>query len=103
VALCIGIDDYGGRNSLPNCVNDATDMGACAQRIGFEYVQVLRDSTQKEIMREIRRLRDERIRPGSLVLLYFSGHGAEHEGVTTCCRVVWRASIRMTMRTRRSR
>ena len=82
MALCIGIDDYGGRNSLPNCVNDATDMGACAQRIGFEYVQVLRDSTQKEIMREIRRLRDERIRPGSLVLLYFSGHGAEHEGVT---------------------
>eukprot|EP01046_Picozoa_sp_COSAG06_P083566 COSAG06_NODE_30458_length_536_cov_1.678815_1_plen_51_part_10 len=44
VALCIGIDAYGGRNTLPNCVNDATDMGTCAERMGFESVHVLRDA-----------------------------------------------------------
>jgi uncharacterized caspase-like protein len=82
VALCIGIDAYGGANTLPNCVNDATDMGACAASMGIQTVHVLKDATRGEILKQLRFMRDEEIRRGSLVLFYFSGHGQEHEGVT---------------------
>eukprot|EP01050_Picozoa_sp_SAG11_P011368 SAG11_NODE_1200_length_5538_cov_8.582460_3_plen_295_part_00 len=82
VALCIGNGAYGGSNSLPNCVADAEDMGACSRAMGFDDVTVLRDKTKSQIYQQIRRLRGSVIQSGSIVLFYFSGHGAEHEGVT---------------------
>jgi uncharacterized caspase-like protein len=83
VALCIGNDAYGGSSMLPNCVHDAEDMGTCASdSMGFDHVHVLRDATKGQIDAQIRRLCDSVIRTGSIVLFYFSGHGAEHEGIT---------------------
>jgi uncharacterized caspase-like protein len=82
VALCIGNDNYPG-NTLPNCVADAEDMGACCEQLlGFDTVIILKDANKLAIMQAVRMLRDEHIKPGSLVLFFFSGHGVEHEGVS---------------------
>ena len=82
VALCIGNDNYPG-NTLPNCVADAEDMGACCEQLlGFDTVIILKDANKLAIMQAVRKLRDEHIKPGSLVLFFFSGHGVEHEGVS---------------------
>eukprot|EP01046_Picozoa_sp_COSAG06_P036659 COSAG06_NODE_4064_length_4611_cov_23.753324_4_plen_429_part_00 len=79
VALCIGIGAYGGRNTLASPKADAEDMGACAREMGFDTV-VLTDVTKQQIMRAVRDLRDKRIQDGSIVMFFFSGHGAEHNG-----------------------
>ena len=82
VALCIGNDLYSGSDRLPNCVADARDMGQLARGMQFDHVTVLVNVTKGEIVKQVRRLRDTVIQPGSIVLFYFSGHGAEHDGVT---------------------
>ena len=83
VALCIGNDNYHIGNILPNCVADAQDMGACCEnQLGFDKTIVLTDANKATIMRVVREMRDDHVKDGSLVLVFFSGHGVEHEGVS---------------------
>jgi hypothetical protein len=82
VALCIGNDKYIG-SILPNCVADAHDMGTCCEnQLGFDKTIVLTDANKATIMRVVREMRDDHVKDGSLVLVFFSGHGVEHEGVS---------------------
>jgi uncharacterized caspase-like protein len=82
VALCIGNDKYIGK-ILPNCVADAQDMGACCEnQLGFDKTIVLTDANRATIIRVVREMRDDHVKDGSLVLVFFSGHGVEHEGVS---------------------
>ena len=83
VALCIGNDNYNIGNILPNCVADAQDMGACCEnQLGFDKTIVLTDANRATIIRVVREMRDDHVKDGSLVLVFFSGHGVEHEGVS---------------------
>ena len=66
-------------SSLPNCVADATAMAACVKRMGFETT-LLTDADRTEIMQKVRAV-SNRLADGAINLCYFSGHGAEHDGV----------------------
>jgi hypothetical protein len=79
VVLCIGIDDYPGNQLLSNC--DDMDMSDCCEnRLGFDIVKVLTNPNRAGILQRLTKFR-EYIKDGSLVVFFFSGHGAEHEGV----------------------
>ena len=77
VALCIGIDDYPG--NLTNSVSDDRDMCDCCEyRLGFDIAKVLTNLNRADILQALKEFR-EYIKDGSLVVFFFSGHGAEHE------------------------
>ena len=89
VALCMGNTDYpdlpNTLRRLPNCVNDAEDMGNCFEHLlGFDPSRtiVLKDANRTTIMKMVREMRDHHIEDGSLVGFFFSGHGVDHEGVS---------------------
>jgi uncharacterized caspase-like protein len=78
-ALCIGIKNYSpSRLALEPCLNDARDMTTALRSIGFQaqYVgdpdlQLVASSTAKFV---------NSIKPGAVVVYYFSGHGAQYNG-----------------------
>ncbi|UJR35925.1 hypothetical protein I4U23_028667 [Adineta vaga] len=78
-ALSIGINAYSPSHlRLRPCINDAADMHHALQSIGFhtQYeadldLKSMKLSTQKFI---------RSIRPGAVVLFYFSGHGVQSDG-----------------------
>jgi uncharacterized caspase-like protein len=76
-ALAIGNDSY-LVNRLPFCVNDATDLSSCLRMIGFR-VQCATDLHIMS-MKSITRQFVQSIRPGSIALFYFSGHGLQYNG-----------------------
>jgi uncharacterized caspase-like protein len=80
VALVIGNDNYSGSVSkLDNCVNDAKDMAVVLQKHHF-MVMVVSDQNRSQMLACIRAFR-QGIRDSDIVLVYFSGHGVEHDGV----------------------
>jgi formylglycine-generating enzyme required for sulfatase activity len=79
-ALVIGNSAYGADvGPLLNPVNDATDMAATLQSLGFEVTLVLNATRQQmdEALAAYRR----QLRPGGTGLFYFAGHGAQVEGM----------------------
>ncbi|CAF0830484.1 unnamed protein product [Adineta ricciae] len=78
-ALSIGINDYSPSYlRLRPCLNDATDMHHALQSIGF-HTQCERDPDLKS-MKAVTQRFVRSIRPGSVVLFYFSGHGVQSDG-----------------------
>ena len=78
---CFGINDFGGRNDLAGCVNDATDWREFAVReLGFtrEQTRMLadREATRGAILESWKWAIDG-IKPGHLVLLQGSSHGVQ--------------------------
>jgi formylglycine-generating enzyme required for sulfatase activity len=63
---------------LQNPANDATDMAATLQSIGFE-VNLLLNATRLQ-MEEALTAFSHQLRPGDVGLFYFAGHGAQIEG-----------------------
>lgn len=78
VALVIGNGDYVNAKSLPNPTNDATDMAAELQRLGFSVIQVL-NGTYGNIGQAIRKFNIQ-VEGAQIGLIYFSGHGMELGG-----------------------
>jgi formylglycine-generating enzyme required for sulfatase activity len=78
VALVIGNGGYQGLPALPNSRNDATDMAAMLQGLGFEVIP-LRDADRGDMLRALARFR-ERIAAAEVALFYFSGHGVQVAG-----------------------
>ena len=64
---------------LRNAVNDATDVAALLRQLGFT-VTLLRDASQRNMEEGIRTFTSGAPR-GSVGLFYFSGHGAQLEGL----------------------
>ena len=78
-ALVIGNSAYGADiGPLPNPVNDATDMAATLQPLGFEVTLVL-NATRQQMEEALAAFRRQ-LRPGGVGLFYFAGHGAQVEG-----------------------
>lgn len=76
-ALLIGNSSYSS-SPLRNPVNDATDMAAKLQKLGFDVLlktNVGRKEMEEAIMRFGRELRQ-----GGIGLFYFAGHGMQVEG-----------------------
>src|SRR4051794_24128235 len=77
-ALAIGNDAYSGQNRLHSCVNDSTDMSNCLRSMGFQ-VHTKNDLDYYSMQAMTQRF-IQSIRPGAIVLLYFSGHGVQSDG-----------------------
>jgi len=58
-------------------------MGACCEnQLGFDKTICLTDANKATTMPVVREMRDDHVNDGSLVLVFFSGHGVEHEGIS---------------------
>ncbi|CAF1382700.1 unnamed protein product [Adineta steineri] len=77
-ALVIGNDDYGGKNQLHSCVYDAKMMTHSLHSIGFNVQREI--NLRSNEMLSISRQFAQSIRPGAIVVFYFSGHAGEFNG-----------------------
>ena len=74
LALIIGNNDYSRPQSkLQHCINDATDLSATLESLGFQVHKHL-NLTNVQMIEAIGSL-TKLISDGDLVLFYFSGHG----------------------------
>jgi len=76
-ALVIGIADYED-SPLRNPVNDARDMAATLQDLGFE-VNLLLDATLPQIEGAIEQL-NQQLRRGGVGMVFYAGHGIQVNG-----------------------
>jgi len=82
-ALVIGINEY-ERDPLQNAVNDARDVAAKLEEIGFD-VDLLTDKTQEgkvsrgDILGHIREF-EEKVDENTVAVFAFMGHGVEYGG-----------------------
>ena len=77
IALVIGNADYQNAPSLDNPVNDANDITASLQQLGFE-VLLGRDMKRREMLDAVH-LFGQRLQNGGVSLFYFSGHGLQSQ------------------------
>jgi hypothetical protein len=76
IALVIGNGHYPDANApLAQPINDARALTASLRRDGFD-VDVVEDATRDDMSRAIGRLKS-RIRPDSVVMLFFGGYGVQ--------------------------
>ncbi len=76
-ALIIGNSAY-AEAPLRNPANDAEDMSAALEKLGFQ-VELLKDSNRREMRAAARRFGDA-LRSGGVGLFYFAGHGIQLKG-----------------------
>ena len=77
VALVIGNADY-KKAPLINPVNDAKDMGTKLQSLGFTVITRTNLNT-KQIGGALREFKSK-LKPGSVALVYYAGHGIQIKG-----------------------
>ncbi len=77
-ALVIGINDYKKGHELENSVNDAKAMSAKLNKLGFLVTESLNVSSES-ITGQLNSF-VSKVTPGSMVALYFSGHGMQIKG-----------------------
>jgi uncharacterized caspase-like protein len=76
IALVIGNGRYPDANApLTQPINDARALTAALRRNGFD-VDVVEDASKDDMARAVGRLKS-RIRPDSVVMLFFSGYGVQ--------------------------
>lgn len=74
VALVIGNANYLSK-PLRNPVNDAADLSAALQRMGFEVME-RKNRSADELRRDLADFQDK-LSPGAVGLFYFAGHGVQ--------------------------
>lgn len=80
VALVIGNNNYQEATVLTNPVNDARDMGAVLEKLGFS-VEVVEDvSTKNDFYRAVVNFR-QKLAPEDIAFFYYSGHGVQIDGI----------------------
>ena len=79
VALVVGNSTYAHIARLPNPENDAADMAAALQRLGFE-VTTAQDADRASLNEALRGLHP-RERGADMALVFYAGHGLEMDGV----------------------
>ena len=77
-ALVIGINDYKKGHELENSVNDAKAMTEQLNKLGFSVTESLNVSSES-ITGQLNAF-VSKVTPGSMVALYFSGHGMQIKG-----------------------
>ncbi|HEX5242663.1 MAG TPA: caspase family protein, partial [Tepidisphaeraceae bacterium] len=75
IALVIGNSDYRNAPHLPNPFNDATDVAAALERLGFS-VQLIRNGSFDTMRRSLMDFAQQ-VAGADIALLYFAGHGME--------------------------
>ncbi len=78
IALVIGNIKY-AKTPLKNSVNDAKDMKAALEKVGFSVIYA--ENATREKMDEVKRKFATALTKSSLGLFYYSGHGAQADGV----------------------
>jgi hypothetical protein len=78
IALVIGNAAYQNIPALRNAGNDARDMAASLERIGF--LVLLGTDADRRIMRSLIDDFNTRIRGADIALFYYSGHGVQMDG-----------------------
>jgi uncharacterized caspase-like protein len=76
LALIIGNSNYpDAAEPLNQPINDASGLAYAMRRHGFD-VDVVEDATKADMARAVERLKS-RIKPGSVVMLFFGGYGVQ--------------------------
>src|SRR5437016_3216743 len=76
LALVIGNGHYPDASApLAQPINDARSLTVTLRRNGFD-VDVVEDASKDDMQRAVERLKDK-IRPGSVVMLFFGGYGVQ--------------------------
>jgi hypothetical protein len=75
VALIFGNGDYQNAPRLPNPLNDATDVAAAFERLGFS-VQLIKNGTFDAMRRSLLNFAQQTPK-ADIVVVYFAGHGME--------------------------
>ena len=76
IALVIGNGRYPDANApLTQPINDARSLTSALRRDGFD-VDVVEDATKDDMSRAFNRIK-AKVRPGSVVMLYFGGYGVQ--------------------------
>ena len=84
LALIIGNGNYpDAAERLDQPINDASGLAYAMRRHGFD-VDMVEDATKADMTRAVERLKS-RIKPGSVVMLFFGGYGVQsrHETYMT--------------------
>ncbi|MCL2805460.1 MAG: SUMF1/EgtB/PvdO family nonheme iron enzyme [Treponema sp.] len=80
-ALVIGNGNYTSFGSLPNAINDANDITAALQALGFTVDKIL-DGNRAQMADGIIRLKNRlSVSKSSYGFFYYAGHGLQHNGV----------------------
>lgn len=79
VALVMGNGAYHNVPSLPNPLNDAADMCAALRRVGFKTLCYTNVRDRAEFEAHVSEYVGQ-LRPGSVGLFYYSGHGVQAHG-----------------------
>src|SRR5262245_42472575 len=77
-ALVIGNSAYIYTKALPNPVNDATDMAAALEQMGFQVIRLL-NAKRQPMLETIAEL-GNKLRQGGVGLFFFAGHGLQVKG-----------------------
>ncbi len=78
VALVIGNGAYTDTARLANTTNDAPDMAAALQRLGFEVLQGV--NLDKRAMERLIRQFDQSLAGAEIALFFYAGHGMQVSG-----------------------
>ncbi|MEZ5426360.1 MAG: SUMF1/EgtB/PvdO family nonheme iron enzyme [Pyrinomonadaceae bacterium] len=78
-ALVIGNANYTTARKLVNSVNDATDMAAALDQLGFEVISGT-DLNLREMIDKVREFGDKLRANGGVGLFYYAGHGVQVSG-----------------------
>jgi hypothetical protein len=79
VALVIGNGAYQNTVALPNPPNDATDVAAALERIGFKVILGV-DLDQKQMVEKVGDF-EEQARDAGTTLFFYAGHGLQVNGL----------------------
>ncbi|NBD15045.1 MAG: DUF2808 domain-containing protein [Cyanobacteria bacterium] len=79
VALVMGNADYTVGSPLKNPVNDATDIAAMFQELGFDEVITVTNAELREMESALKNFANE-LRAGSVGVFYYAGHGMQSQG-----------------------
>ena len=74
VALCVGVAKYTSA-PLINTVNDARDVAAALQRVGYHTTTLLDEAATKKGMRQAVEQFASRLGKGGVAFFFFAGHG----------------------------
>lgn len=75
LALVIGNGNYAHGSTLPNALNDATDMAAALTKVGFEVI--VHKNTDRATMQRVINEFGTKLKGYQTGLVYYAGHGIE--------------------------
>ncbi len=90
-ALVIGNSDYQTRGKLLNPVNDAGDMAAALQGLGFEVI-LLKNANLRQMTEGLESF-SQQLRKGGVGMFYYAGHGFQFGGENYLIPVDARLSV----------